>query len=43
MEEYTREFKKLMMKINIQENEKQTITHYFGRLNTKIAQLVQLQ
>jgi len=43
VEEYTRDFEKLMMKCDIQEKEEQTIARYLGRLNTDIAHLVQLQ
>ena len=43
VEEYTREFEKLMMKCDIQEKEEQTIDRYLGGLNTDIAHLVQLQ
>ena len=37
MEEYTKEFEKLMMKCDIQEKEKRTIGHYLGGLNFEIA------
>ena len=43
MEEYIKEFEKLMMKYDIQEKEEQTIACFFGGLNYKISQLVQLQ
>ena len=43
VEEYTREFEKLMMKCDIQEKEEQTIARYLGGLNTDIAHPVQLQ
>jgi len=43
VEEYTRDFEKLMMKCDIQEKEEQTIARYLGGLNTDIAHLVQLQ
>ena len=43
VEEYTREFEKLMMKCDIQEKEEQTIARYLGGLNTNIAHQVQLQ
>jgi hypothetical protein len=43
VEEYTREFEKLMMKCDIQEREEQTIARYLGGLNTDISHPVQLQ
>ncbi|XP_039686533.1 uncharacterized protein [Medicago truncatula] len=43
VEEYTREFEKLMMKCDIHEREEQTIACYLGRLNTDVAHPVQLQ
>lgn len=43
VEEYTREFEKLMMKCDIHEREEQTIARYLGGLNTDIAHPVQLQ
>jgi hypothetical protein len=43
VEEYTREFEKLMMKCDIHEKEEQTIARYLGGLNTDIAHPVQLQ
>ena len=43
VEEYTREFEKLMMKCDIQEEEEQTNSRYLGGLNTDIAHPVQLQ
>ena len=43
VEEYTRDFEKLMMKCDIQEKEEQTISRYLGGLNIDIAHLVQLQ
>ena len=43
VEEYTREFEKLMMKCDIQEKKEQTIARYLGGLNTNMAHQVQLQ
>lgn len=43
VEEYTREFEKLMMQCDIQEKEEQTIARYLGGLNTDIADRVELQ
>lgn len=43
VEEYTREFEKLMMKCDIHEREEQTIARYLGGLNTDVAHPVQLQ
>jgi len=43
VEEYTRDFEKLMMKCDIQEKEEQMIARYLGGLNTNIVHLVQLQ
>ena len=37
VEEYTREFEKLMMKCDIHEREGQTIARYLGGLNTVVA------
>ena len=43
VEEYTREFEKLMMKCDIHKREEQTIARYLGGLNTDIVHPVQLQ
>jgi hypothetical protein len=43
VDEYTREFEKLMKKCDIQEREEQTIARYLGGLNTDISHHVQLQ
>lgn len=43
VEDYTREFEKLMMQCDIQEKEEQTIARYLGGLNTDIADRVELQ
>ena len=43
VEEYTREFEKLMMKCDIHEREEQTIARYLGGLNIDVVYPVQLQ
>jgi len=43
VEEYTREFEKLMMKCDIHEREEQTIARCHGGLNIDVAHPVQLQ
>ena len=43
VEEYTRVFKKLLIKCNIQEPEDQTIVRYLGGLDPKYANVVELQ
>jgi len=43
VEEYTREFEKLMIKCDIHEPEEQTMVCYLGGLDPKIANVVKLQ
>ncbi|GKV27369.1 hypothetical protein SLEP1_g36544 [Rubroshorea leprosula] len=43
MEEYTMEFKQLMMKCDVREKEEQTIARYLGGLDNDISKVVQLQ
>jgi len=43
VEEYTREFEKLLIKCDLQEAEEQTIVRYLGGLDPKYAQVVELQ
>ena len=43
VEEYTREFEKLMIKCDLQEAEEQTIVRYLGGLDPKYAHVVELQ
>jgi len=43
IEEYTREFEKLLIKYDIQEPEEQTIVRYFGGLGPKYFNIVKLQ
>jgi len=43
VEEYTREFEKLVMICNLRENEDQTIVRYLGGLNDPIRNVVKLQ
>jgi len=43
VEEYTREFEKLLIKSDLQEAEEQTIVRYLGGLDPKCAQVVELQ
>jgi len=43
VEEYTREFEKLMIKCDLQEEEEQTIVRYLGGLSPKYSQVVELQ
>jgi len=43
VEEYTREFEKLMIKCDIHEPEEQTMVRYRGRLDLRIANVVELQ
>ena len=43
MEEYTREFEKLVIKCDIQEPKEQTIVGYLGGLDPKYANVVDLQ
>ena len=43
VEEYTREFEKLMIKCDLQEEEEQTIVRYLGGLDPKYAHVVELQ
>jgi len=42
VEEYTREFEKLMIKCDLQEVEEQTIVRYLGGLDPKYAHVVEL-
>jgi len=39
MEQYTREFEKLMIRCDIQEQEEQTIVRYLGGFNPKYSNL----
>jgi len=43
VEEYTREFQKLMIKYDIHEPEEQTMVRYLGGLDPRIANVVELQ
>jgi len=43
VEEYTREFEKLMIKCDIHEPEEQTMVRYLGGLDPRIANMVELQ
>jgi len=43
VEEYTREFEKLMIKCDIQEPEEQTIARYLGGLDPRCSNMVELQ
>jgi len=43
VEEYTREFEKLLIKCDLQEAEKETTVRYFGRLDPRYAHVVELQ
>jgi len=43
VEEYTREFERLMIKCDLQEAEEQTIVRYLGGLDPKYAHVVELQ
>ena len=43
VEEYIREFKKLLIKCDLQEAEHQTIVRYLGELNPRYAHIVELQ
>ena len=43
IKEYTREFKLLKMKCDIHEVGEQSLAHYLGKLNSKIANVVSLQ
>ena len=43
VDEYTREFEKLLMKCNVQEFEEQTIIRYLGGLESNYANVVELQ
>jgi len=43
VEEYTREFEKLLIKCDLQEVEEQTIERYLGGLDPKYAHVVDLQ
>ena len=43
VEEYTREFEKLLIKCDLQEAEEQTIVRYLGGLDPKYAHVVELQ
>jgi len=43
VEEYTREFEKLLIKCDIQEPEEQTIVRYLGDLDPKYSNVVELQ
>ena len=43
VEEYKMEFDKLLMKYDIHEPKEQTIEHCLGGLNTRVADIVQLQ
>ena len=42
VEEYTREFERLMIKCDLQEAEEQTIVRYLGGLDPKYAHVVEL-
>jgi len=43
VEEYTREFEKLVIKCDLQEPEEQTIVRYLGVLDPRYANVVELQ
>ena len=43
VDEYTREFKKLLIKCDIQEHEEQIIVGYLGGLEPKYSKVVELQ
>jgi len=43
MDEYTREFEKLLIKCDIQELKEQTIVRYIGGLDLKYANVIELQ
>ena len=43
VEEYTREFQKLLIKRDLQEAEEQTIVRYLGRLDPTYGHVVELQ
>jgi len=43
MEEYTREFKQLLIKCDLEEDEEQTLVRYLGGLDAKIAYVVELR
>ena len=43
VDEYTREFEKLLIKCDIQEPEEQTIVRYLGGLEPKYSNVVELQ
>jgi len=43
VEEYTREFEKLMIKCDIHEPEEQTMVHFLGGLDPRIENVVELQ
>ena len=43
VEEYTREFEKLLIKCDIQESEHQTIVWYLSGLDARYAHVVELQ
>ena len=43
VEEYTREFEKLLIKCDLQEEEEQTIVRYLGGLDPKYSHVVELQ
>ena len=43
VDEYTREFEKLLIKCNVQESEEHTIVRYLGGLKPKYANVVELQ
>ena len=43
VEEYTREFEKLLIKCDLQEVEEQTIVRYLGGLDLKYAHVIEFQ
>ena len=43
VEEYTREFEKLLIKCDLQEDEEQTIVRYLGGIDPKYSHVVKLQ
>ena len=43
VEEYTREFEKLVMTCDLRENEDQTLVRYLGGLNESIRNVLELQ
>jgi len=43
VEEYTREFEKLLIKCDLRESEEQTIVRYLGGLDPRYAYVVELQ